>query len=154
MANKTVDTSDRELVLSRTFNAPRELVWKAYTDPAHIDNWWGPTGFTNTTHAIDVRPGGEWRFTMHGPDGTDYPNKIIYEKIEPPSRLEYAHSDDGGEIHFQVVITFEDVGGKTNLTMYSIFPTAEALDFVVKEHGAIEGGKQHLDKLEAYVAAL
>lgn len=68
----------------RTIDAPRDLVFDAWTDPAHVGQWWGPDGFTTTTHEIDIRPGGVWRFTMHGPDGVDYPNEIAFEEIVPP----------------------------------------------------------------------
>jgi uncharacterized protein YndB with AHSA1/START domain len=75
----TVTTpNDREIAMTRVFDAPRELVFKAYTDPALTPQWWGPRGFTTTVDQMDVRPGGVWRFVMHGPDGTDYPNKIVY----------------------------------------------------------------------------
>ncbi len=148
-------TSDREVVLSRTFDAPRDLVFAAFTDPKHMGQWWGPTGFTTTTHSVDVRPGGEWRFTMHGPDGRDYPNRITYREIVRPERLAYSHGDDTDSIHFETVITFEvEAGNKTRLTMRSVFPTAEALDYVVREHGAIEGGKQHLERLAEHLATM
>ncbi|HET7152473.1 MAG TPA: SRPBCC domain-containing protein, partial [Candidatus Kapabacteria bacterium] len=83
------DTSDREIITMRLLNAPRELVWKVWTEPEHIAKWWGPNGFTNTIRKMDVRVGGEWLFTMHGPDGTDYPNKTVYTKVVKPERLEY-----------------------------------------------------------------
>lgn len=145
---------EREVVISRVFDAPRELVFDAYTDPAHIGQWWGPDGFRTTTHAIDVRPGGSWRYTMHGPDGTDFPNRIDYREVERPERLVYSHGGDveGRDVDFEVVVTFEDVGGRTRLTMRSLFPTAEARDFVVQNYGAVEGGKQHLDRLAQYLA--
>ena len=78
-------TADRELVAVRVFDAPRPLVFQAWTDPAHIANWWGPRGFTTTTYAMDVRPGGVWRFCMHGPDGRDYQNKITSSRSSSPS---------------------------------------------------------------------
>jgi uncharacterized protein YndB with AHSA1/START domain len=80
-------TTDREIVTTRVFDAPREMVFDAWTDPKHIGQWWGPIGFTTTTHEMDVRPGGVWRFTMHGPDGRDYKNRIVYTEIVRPERL-------------------------------------------------------------------
>jgi len=77
-------TADREIGTTRIFDAPRELVFRMWTDPEHVGNWWGPTGFKTTTQLIDVRPGGQWRFIMHGPDGTDYPNKIVFVEIVEP----------------------------------------------------------------------
>src|SRR5258705_101160 len=95
---------DREMLITRLFDAPRELVFGAWTDPERIANWWGPTGFTTTTSAMDVRPGGVWRFVMHGPDGRDYQNKIVYMEVVPPERLVYRHAgDDGTEpVNFHV----------------------------------------------------
>src|SRR4051794_29231769 len=83
------DTSDREIVFSRVFDAPRELVWKAWTEPHHVTKWWGPNGFTTTIHEMDVRTGGTWHHTMHGPDGTDYPNKSIFVEVVKPERIVY-----------------------------------------------------------------
>jgi uncharacterized protein YndB with AHSA1/START domain len=84
MANKNemvTDTSDREIITRRLLNAPRELVFEAFTQPEHLAKWWGPNGFTITTHEMEVKPGSAWRFMMHGPDGVDYPNKIVYEEL-------------------------------------------------------------------------
>ncbi|HEY2156631.1 MAG TPA: SRPBCC domain-containing protein [Isosphaeraceae bacterium] len=142
-------TSDRELVATRVFDAPRELVFKLWTDPEHVAKWWGPRGFTITTASMDVRAGGVWRFRMHGPDGVDYPNRIKYTEVVEPERLAYEHGGDvdGEPVNFEVTATFEDVGGKTKLTLRSLFPSAEALAFVVEKHGAAEGMWQHVDRL-------
>lgn len=148
------DVAAREVVNSRVFDAPRELVFQAFTDPRHIGEWWGPNGFTITTERMDVRPGGEWVFVMHGPDGTDYPNRIVYLEIERPSKLVYKHgtgeADDPGQ--FETTVTFREQDGQTHLTMRALFLTAAARDYVVKEHNAIEGGKQTLGRLAAYLA--
>ena len=92
-------TEDREIVLSRLIDAPRELVFNAWTDPKHIGHWWGPRGFSVTTHEMDVRAGGTWRFIMHGPEGRDYPNKIIYLEVAKPEGLVYRHSGEEGMAH-------------------------------------------------------
>ena len=149
-------TADREIVIRRTFPAPRELVFTAWTDRQHVGRWWGPRGFTTTTTAMDVRPGGEWRYVMHGPDGTDYENWIRYTLVERPARLEYEHGGGAShsDIHFTVTITFDEVADGTAVTMRSLFPTAEARAHVVERYGAIEGGKQHLERLGEHVAAL
>ncbi|MEA2640074.1 MAG: hypothetical protein QOF51_1468 [Chloroflexota bacterium] len=148
-------TADREIVVSRVLDAPRELVFKAWIDPQHVAQWWGPTGFTTTTHEMDVRPGGVWRFIMHGPDGVDYPNWIKYLEVVEPERLVYNHGgEDEGQSDFQTTVTFVDQGGKTALTMRAVFPTAEARDYVVKEYGALDGGQQTLERLGAYVARM
>ena len=86
--------TDREIVLSRLIDAPQELVFDAWTDPEQVGQWWGPSGFTTTTHKMEVKPGGVWRFVMHGPDGRDYQNKITYLEIVPPERLVYRHGGD------------------------------------------------------------
>ena len=86
--------TDREIVLSRLIDAPQELVFDAWTDPEQVGQWWGPSGFTTTTHKMEVKPGGVWRFVMHGPDGRDYQNKITYLEVVPPERLVYRHGGD------------------------------------------------------------
>ncbi len=150
----TTSTADREIVTKRTFDAPRELVFKAWTDPEHIGEWWGPTGFTTTTSEMDVRPGGTWRFIMHGPDGVDYPNLVTYIEVEPPERLVYTHGDDDGDMSVQFVttVTLVDRGGKTELTMQALFATAAERDRVIAEVGAIEGANQTLGRLAEYLA--
>lgn len=153
------DAADRQILLSRLVDAPRSLVWRAWTDPKHVGQWWGPDGFRNTIHEMDLRPGGVWRFVMHGPDGTDYPNKIVFREVKEPERLAYDHMSDGGEgtapeIRFQVLVSFETEGTGTRVTMRSTFPSAEARDYVVREFGAIEGGKQHLGRLADYLKTM
>jgi uncharacterized protein YndB with AHSA1/START domain len=153
---KPTDTSDREIVMSRVFDAPRELVFQVWTDPTHVTQWWGPRGFSTTTQSMDVRPGGDWRYCMHGPDGRDYENRITYLEVVRPQRLVYRHggAEDADPANFQVTVTFEDQGGKTKLTMRSVFASAEAREFVVKTYGAIEGAKQTLDRLGEHLAAM
>lgn len=148
--------TDRELVFNRVFDAPRELVFEAWTDPKHVGHWWGPNGFTITTHEMDVRPGGVWRFIMHGPDGVDYENKIVYTEIVKPERLVYLHGsdeeDESGQ--FQVTVTFAEQGSKTRITMQMLFASAADRDRVVEEFGAIEGANQTLDRLAAYLTEI
>lgn len=149
--NDATSTADREIITTRVFDAPRELVFMAWTDPKHVSQWWGPRGFTNTIHEMDVRPGGVWRFVMHGPDGVDYKNKIIYIEIVKPERLVYSHVS-GPKFH--VTVTFDEQGGKTKLTMRMLFETAAERDKVVKEFGAIEGAKQTLERLNEHLAKM
>jgi uncharacterized protein YndB with AHSA1/START domain len=144
-------SADRELVITRTINAPRELVFAAFTDPEHIGQWWGPNGFTTSTANRDVRVGGHWRFTMHGPDGTDYPNFITYTDIVKPERICYDQGEDESAIIFSVVITFDAVGAKTALTLRTLFQSAEQLE-AMKKFGAVEGGQQTLNRLEQYLS--
>lgn len=154
-AQQATDTADREIVLSRDFDAPRALVFRAYTDPAHVPHWWGPFGFTNTVHEIDVRPGGRWRFTMHGPDGTDYPNRITYQEVAAPERLVYLHGedvdDDPGAFH--VTVRFDDLGGRTRVTQRMVFATKAQRDGVIS-FGAVELGQQTMERLAAHLETM
>ena len=151
----TTETADREIVLTRVLDAPRELVFRAWTEPEHLAHWWGPNGFTTTYHQVDVREGGVNRFTMHGPDGTDYPNRIVYREIVRPERIVYDHDDDVDDDanQFRVTVTFADEGGRTRATMRMRFRTVAARDFVIG-FGAVELGYQTLDKLAAHLATM
>jgi uncharacterized protein YndB with AHSA1/START domain len=147
-------TADREIVVTRMFEAPRELVFDAWTNPEHVGRWWGPNGFTTTTSAMDVRPGGEWRYVMHGPDGRDYPNWVIYQEVSRPRRLVYDHGGEDDEpVRFRVTVTFAEMLGKTILTMRSVFPTGAERDRVVKKYGAEEGARQTLARLHEHLDA-
>ena len=126
-------TADREIVITRVLKAPRDLVFEAWTKPEHVAQWFGPNGFTITTSAMEVRVGGTWRFVMHGPDGTDYRNRVDFLEVVRPERLVYDHGDDteASVHHFRVYVTFEDSGaGRTLLTMRSVFPSREQRGFV------------------------
>ncbi len=148
-------TSDREIVVTRVLDAPRELVWQAWTEPEHVAQWWGPNGFTNTIQEMDVRPGGVWRLVMHGPDGTDYPNKIVYLEVVNPERLVYDHGDDQvNGLLFHVTVNFAEQGGKTRVTMRAIFDSAAERDRVVREFGAVEGANQTMDRLRQYLTRM
>jgi uncharacterized protein YndB with AHSA1/START domain len=147
-------TADRELVLSRVFDAPRELVYRAWTDSTHIVKWWGPKGFTTTVHEMDVRPGGVWRFIMHAPNGTDYGNKIVFHEVVPPERLVFTHGSDAevDEYAFEATITFAEEGaGKTRLTLRQVYPTSEARDYVAREFHAVEMGNQTFDRFAEFL---
>lgn len=131
----------RQIIATRVFDAPRELVYNMFTDAEHISNWWGPHGFTTTTSKMDVRSGGEWLHVMHGPDGRDYPNRIVYVEVTPPERLVYDHVS---EPFFRAMTSFIDRQGKTEVRFATEFETAALRDRVVKEFGAEQG---HLDTL-------
>ncbi len=146
-----------EIVLTRVFDAPRELVWKAWTDPHHVKHWWGPNGFSTDTDDMDVRPGGHWKHTMVGPDGTLFPNLSQYVEVVKPERIVYTHGGGTRDLKgasFHVTVTFEDLGGRTRLTMRSVFPSAEAREHVIHKYGAIEGGHQTLGRLGGYLTAM
>jgi len=144
---------DREIAITRIFDAPRELVFKVWTDPHHIGQWWGPIGFTTTTFKMDVKPGGVWRFVMHGPDGRDYQNKITYVEVVESQRIVYnlGGDKDCEPVNFQATVTFADEGGKTKLTMRMIFPSASARDYCVNTYGAVDGLTQTTARLGEYV---
>lgn len=146
-------TADREILQSRVFDAPRELVWRAWTEPKHIAQWWGPDGFTTTTQSADFRTGGHWHHVMHGPDGTDYLNFMEFIEVREPERIVYTNRGGGetADISFEVTATFEEEAGGTRVTMRMIFPTDEVRDTVVREHGAIEGGRQTLARLAGHL---
>lgn len=148
-----IKQSSREIILSRVFDAPRERVFEAWINPEKVVKWWGPNGFTTTTKSMDVTPGGIWQFVMHGPDGVDYKNRIVFEDIIKPELIKYTHygEEENNDVIFSSHITFEDTEGKTKLTMISIFQTAEMKKRVVDEFKADEGASQMLDRLAEYL---
>jgi uncharacterized protein YndB with AHSA1/START domain len=150
------ETSDRELVFNRVFDAPRDLVFTVWTDPSHVGHWWGPDGFTLTIREMDVRAGGVWRFVMHGPDGVDYNNRIVFIEVDRPRRLIYKHSGEEGDepVSFEVTVTFSEKDGKTHLNMHMLFPSKAERDHVIEKYGADEGANQTLGRLAAYLATV
>lgn len=150
MAEKT---KSNIITLTRVYDAPLQSVWDAWTIPEEVAQWWGPRGFTLTTHSRDLRTGGHWHYTMHGPDGTDYPNRIVYSEIVPGERLAYVHDDDGvrGMTPFQGEATFADDGVGTLVTLRLVLDSAAERERMV-QYGAVEGGKQTLARLGEYVA--
>lgn len=146
-------SADREIVTTRLLNAPRELVFDVWTSAHHVAHWWGPDGFTTTTERMDVRPGGVWRFVMHGPDGRDYQNNVVFTEVVRPERLAYRHTGEGdtADVSFHTTVTFEEERGRTRLTMRAVFPTAAERQRVVDEFGAAEGAVQHVERLAAYL---
>lgn len=148
---KNNNEGNRELSVTRIVKAPIELVWNVWTDPDHIRHWWGPEGFTNTISKMDVRPGGEWEFIMHGPDGKNYRNKHVYKELAKPRKLVLEHVSSP---RFLMTVTFETVGEQTLVTIHSLFESAEQLKEVIKVFKADVGMKQNVDRLEKYVVNL
>ena len=142
-------TSDREIVTTRVFDWPREHVFRAWSDPDHLARWWGPKGFSNTFHEFDMRPGGLWRFVMHGPNGVDYPNKSVFVEIVKPERIVFEHVSGPT---FQVTATFTELSGQTTLTFRMLFETAADCDKV--KGFAVEANEQNFDRLEAQLASM
>jgi uncharacterized protein YndB with AHSA1/START domain len=143
------DTADRELAVSRTFNAPIELVWETFTQPEHIKHWWGPTGFTNTISKMEVVVGGKWEFVMHGPDGTDFENANVYKEIVKHERIVMEHETWPKHTY---TLTFKAEGNKTHLHWHMLFESREDFEKVVKEFKADEGMRQNIEKLAVYLS--
>ncbi|MFI4894657.1 MAG: SRPBCC family protein [Phycisphaerales bacterium JB058] len=146
--------SDREILIEREFDAPRTLVWRAFTMPEELAMWWGPTGFTTETESIDVTPGGQWRYIMRGPDGQTYPNTITYQEVQKPARLVYKHGGevDNEPVNFVTEADFEEIAPeRMRVRLRMTFPTKEAKDFVTREYGALEGAKQHMQGLAEHL---
>src|SRR5687768_5308946 len=143
--------SSNEIKIIRMYDAPVKTVWEAWTDPAQAAKWWGPRGFTLTTHSKDLKTGGSWAYTMHGPDGTDYPNKTKYLEVEKYKRLVYDHGGiDDRPPMFRVTVNFEEKNGKTFMDMTMALPTPEAATetrkFIKKA-----GGDSTWDRLAEYL---
>ena len=144
------DGSPLEIVNSRLLAAPRELVFEAFSNPKHLVHWWGPKGFTNTFREFDLRPGGAWRFVMHGPDGTNYPIEQVFLEVVRPERIVLQHLE---QMHrFQMTMTFEERSGKTMLVWRMLFESAagntKLKDFI------LEANEQNFDRLEAHLGKM
>jgi len=146
-----LNTSNKELTITRLFHAPKELMWDLFTKPELIIHWWGPVGFTNTIFKMDVKPGGVWDFIMHGPDGIDYKNTSIYKEVVKPEKLVYDHIT-GPRFQFTVWLTEKE--NQTEIKIQMLFDTAEQKDKVILEFKADEGLKQNMEKLEVYLKSL
>lgn len=145
-------TADREIVISRVIDAPRKLVFAAFTELRHLSRWWGPEGFTTTTRSFEFRAGGVWDFVMHGPDGTDYPEWITWTEIVSPERIVLLHGESPDDPNtFESTLTFAPHGDATWIVMRTVFPTQQLRDQAVTAYHAVEGGEQTLDGLASYV---
>jgi uncharacterized glyoxalase superfamily protein PhnB/uncharacterized protein YndB with AHSA1/START domain len=148
MPAKESNTANREIKISRILNAPIELVWEVFINPDHIAQWWGPTGFSNTIHTMDIKPEGDWILTMHGPDGKDYYNTAVFKEIVPHQKIVYEHTN----VHwFRATIEFESQGEKTLIKWQMLFESEKQLAQVVKTFNADVGLTQNVDKLEHYL---
>ncbi|HXU33050.1 MAG TPA: SRPBCC family protein [Thermoanaerobaculia bacterium] len=148
--NPGEDSSKFEIVSAREFSAPRERVFELFSNPDHLMHWWGPNGFTNAFSEFDLRPGGRWRFVMHGPDGAEYPMEKEFVEVVSPERVVLDHL---GPMHrFRMTMTFADLAGRTGLIWRMLFEDAE-------EAACIEGflhaaNEENFDRLEDYLAKL
>jgi uncharacterized protein YndB with AHSA1/START domain len=141
------------LIHTRILDAPRELVWEVWTTPAHLKEWWGPNGFTVTTKSMHVAPGKIWDSIMHGM-GRDFDNKVEYIEVIKPSLLSYKHFGESEDYDFMVSVLFEEVEGKTLMTVKSIFKSKAIIEELNRKVNAIEGGKQTFNRLENYLKTL
>ncbi len=140
-----------EIAITRVYDAPVALVWEAFCDPAQAAQWWGPRGFTLTTHSKELRPGGIWHYTMHGPDGTDYINKALYHEVETHKKLVYDHGGNDEQAPlFRVTVLFIPDGDKTTMEMTMALATAED---AAKTRKFIKeaGGNATWDRLAEYL---
>jgi uncharacterized protein YndB with AHSA1/START domain len=148
-------TADREIVISRVIDAPREVVFEAFTQVRHLSQWWGPEGFTTTTRSFEFREGRAWDFVMHGPDGTDYQEWITWTEIVPPERIALLHGESRDDPNaFESTLAFAPDGAATRIVMRTVFATKQLRDDAVEKYHAIEGGEQTLSNLAAYVTEI
>lgn len=140
-----------EITITRMYDAPVKAVWDAWTDPKQAAKWWGPRGFTITTHSKDLRAGGSWNYTMHGPDGVDYPNITKYFEVEPQKKLVYDHGGNENQPPmFRVTVFFNEIKGKTKMEMTMSFPTVNAA-VECRKFIKAAGGNGTWDRLAEYV---
>jgi uncharacterized protein YndB with AHSA1/START domain len=140
-------TADREFVHSRLIDAPPGQVFSAFAEPERLARWWGPDGFTSTFQAFEFRPGGHWRFVMHGPDGANYPNENAFREIVATRRVVVEHVSE--DHHFLLTVTFADQGGKTLVGWRQLFDTAAHKDAIAPI--VSKANEQVLDRLAAEV---
>ena len=156
LLTQTILPKDKpQIITTRLIAAPRELVWKALTTPEHLQHFWGPDGFTNTYMKYDLREGGEALYTMHGPDGTDYVNRMRFSEVIANTRI-VAETDAGkdgpDQYRFRYEIALVDEGGKTRVTISLLIADLATRDEMAKF--AAVGGRQNLDRLAVYVAPM
>ena len=146
--------TEAEIRIERVFDAPRELVFRAYTDPALIPRWWGPGRLTTTVDKMDVRPGGVWRFVQHDADGNEYVFHGEYREVVPPARLvnTFEYEAEPGHVSVDTMV-LEDLNGKTKMTITSLFDSKQDRDGMMQE-GAEEGANESYDRLDHLLAEL
>lgn len=144
-------TADREFYVVHLYSAAPQQLWQAWTNPDHIKNWWGPEGFTNTIHTMEIKPEGLWEFVMHGPDGTNFNNRSVFKEIVEPSRIVFEHQSAP---KFITTVTFEPQGDKTLLTWHMLFESAELREQVINVFKADVGLQQNIEKLERYLQTM
>ena len=153
MGAETSDETDREIVVSRTIEGPRRLVFDAFTSATHLGQWCAPKGGKITTHSFDFRPGGAWDATIQGPDGNAYPNHWTWKEIVPPERIVWLYGSSKDDPHaVPTTVTLVERGATTEVTMRILYGSKEERDEKIAKYYAAQGAKQSLDSLAAYVA--
>jgi len=154
MAAEASKEADREIVVSRIIEGPRRLVFDAFTSAAHLEEWCAPKGGEITTHSFDFKPGGVWDATIHGPDGSEYPNYFVWKEITPPERIVWMYGmgkDDPNKV--KTILTLAERGATTEATLRLVFGSKEERDEKVAKYYAAEGARGSLDSLAKWVAA-
>jgi uncharacterized protein YndB with AHSA1/START domain len=147
---ETEALSDREIVSTRLLDAPRELVFRAFSEQEHLAQWWGPEGFTNTFYEFDFKPRGTWRFVMRGPNGHEFENESVFVEIVSPERIVFRHLEP---VHgFQMTMLLDEQDGKTHLTWRMLFDDADEYERV--KAFVIPANEQNFDRLEAQLAQM
>ena len=153
LKNRRITLSDRELLITRIFDAPRALVFEAWTDPKHLARWSGPRGFTTTQDKMDLWPGGAYRACLHAPDGSDHWVRGVYHEIVQPERLVFTHAweDEGGTPGPETVVTvtFADHGGKTEMTFHQA-----VFESVASRDGHMGGWSESFQRLAEHLESL
>jgi len=148
-----VRPSAREVVFSRLIAAPVPVVWAAWSEPRHLHAWYGPAGYTTTTEEFAFTSGGVWRFIMHGPDGVDTPNVVVFRTVEPQRRIVYENRWDrpGARLDFVVDVTFAAEGDATRLALHMTFADDEAMRVAVQQYGVLAGGVETFERIARHV---
>lgn len=147
MTNEYDEVVQREIVTTRVFDAPRDLVFEAWTDPDQLKLWWGPKGFSNTFHAFELKPGGLWRYTMHGPDARNFENESRFVEIIAPERIVLDHVSAP---RFRLTVLFEEIGDRTKITFRQLFETLSVYTQV--KQFAVPGNEDNMDRLATFIA--
>ena len=147
-------SGDRELLFTRVYDAPRELVYEAWTKPEQVDRWWGPSGFATFVYQMEVKPGGVWKLVMRAPDGKAFNNRMVFEEVVKNEKLIYRHEPEDGseEVNFEVTVTFASRGTvQTEVTMRMLFPSAAERERVENTYQTIEGAAQTMQRLAQHL---
>jgi uncharacterized protein YndB with AHSA1/START domain len=149
-----MEPGQHSVTITRSFDAPRELVFKAFTDPKHIPNWWGPRKYTTIIDKMEAKSGGEWRFVQHDESGNEFAFHGVFHEVKAPERVIQTFEWEGMPGHVLLeTMTLEEQDGKTNLTVLSVFQTVEDRDGMYAT-GAAEGGAESYDRLDELLASL